>query len=188
MLKQRVDCVETIGLLAKIIDSFHKSPGKGLPLGNVTSQIFANVYLNLFDWYVKKELGLKYYIRYCDDFVILSPNKFTLLHNIRYIECYLDEKLKLSLHPNKMLIRKLHQGIDFLGAVLLPHRIVVRTKTKKRIIKKSSKLLRELQVGKITKSKLNQSVSSYLGHLGHTKSRETKYLLNSIMVKMRNLP
>jgi len=187
LLKQRIVCPETLNLLDKIIDSFHKTPGKGLPLGNVTSQIFANIYMNSFDWYVKKDLGMKYYIRYCDDLIILSPDKDMLLDNIRYIVCYLGEKLKLSLHPNKILIRKFHQGIDFLGAVLLPHRVVIRTNTKKRIIKKSTKLLKELQTGKLTKSRFNQSISSYLGHLSHTKSRKVRHFLYSIKARVQNL-
>src|SRR3989344_5315223 len=187
LLGQKINCSETMELVAKIIDSFHKSPGKGLPLGNVTSQIFANIYMNSFDWYVKKDLGMKYYIRYCDDLIILSPDKDMLLDNIRYIVCYLGEKLKLSLHPNKILIRKFHQGIDFLGAVLLPHRVVIRTNTKKRIIKKSTKLLKELQTGKLTKSRFNQSISSYLGHLSHTKSRKVRHFLYSIKARVQNL-
>ena len=187
LIKERIVCKETLNLLDKIIDSFHKTPGKGLPLGNVTSQIFANIYMNSFDWYVKKDLGMKYYIRYCDDLIILSPDKDMLLDNIRYIVCYLGEKLKLSLHPNKILIRKFHQGIDFLGAVLLPHRVVIRTNTKKRIIKKSTKLLKELQTGKLTKSRFNQSISSYLGHLSHTKSRKVRHFLYSIKARVQNL-
>ena len=188
LLGQKINCSETMELVAKIIDSFHKSPGKGLPLGNVTSQIFANIYMNSFDWYVKKELGSKYYVRYCDDFIILSPDKVTLFDNIRYIVCYLDNNLKLSLHSNKVFIRKFHQGIDFLGAVLLPHHIVPRTKTKKRIIKKLAELLQGLQAGELTKDRLNRSISSYLGHLSHTKSRETTNFLHSLRAKTQGLP
>lgn len=188
LIRQRLDCLKTMKLLEKIINSFHKTPGKGLPLGNVTSQIFANVYLNSFDWYIKKDLGIRYYIRYCDDFVILFLDKATIISNIRYIVCYLNSKLKLSLHPDKILIRKFHQGIDFLGVVLLPHYIVVRTRTKGRIFKRLIKLLKELQNGYLVKEKLNQSLASYLGHLSHTKSKETRQALYSIRAKIENLP
>lgn len=188
LLKEEIDCTGTITLLDKIIDSFHKTPNKGLPLGNVTSQIFANVYMNSFDWHIKKDLGIKYYARYNDDFVILSTDKNILPEFIRYIVYFLHNELKLELHPNKIVIRKLHQGIDFLGAVLLPHYMVPRTKTKNRIIKKSKKLLEDLQNEQITKEQLDQSLASYLGHLSHTKSRETQQLLHSIKIKIQNLP
>ena len=188
LIQEKVSCPETMQLLEKVIDSFHKILGKGLPLGNVTSQIFANVYMNRFDWYVKKELKIKYYVRYCDDFVILSSDIGNLTKLILLLQKFLDKNLKLELHPDKILIRKFHQGIDFLGAVLLPHRIVVRTKTKRRMIKKSTKLLEEFQIGRLTKARLNQSISSYLGHLNHVKSRETNHSLHSIRAKMRRLP
>jgi len=188
LIKQKIDCPETMELLEKIIDSFHKTLGKGLPLGNVTSQIFANIYMNLFDWYVKRELGVKYYVRYCDDFVILSLSQESLIELLPLTQKFLTTHLELELHPNKIDIRKLHQGIDFLGDVLLPHRIVPRTKTKNRIIKKSLKLLEQLKSDKITKERLNQSITSYLGHLSHMDSRETQYRLHSIRAKIKNLP
>ena len=188
LLKQKISCLNTLNLIEKILDSFHKTPGKGLPLGNVTSQIFANVYLNSFDWHIKKNLKIKYYIRYNDDFIILSRDKKELTEYIRYIVCFLKTELKLELHPNKILIRAPHQGIDFLGAVILPHRIVPRTKTTKRIIKKSLKLFEDLEERNISKERFNQSMESYFGHLNHTKSRKTKHLLHTIRAKIQNLP
>ncbi|MBI2086810.1 MAG: hypothetical protein HYT69_01410 [Candidatus Zambryskibacteria bacterium] len=188
LIKNKVECLKTLALIEKIINSFHKTSGKGLPLGNVTSQVFANIYMNGFDWYVKNELGIKHYIRYNDDFIILSSNKNELIKLIRYIVYFLLNNLKLELHPDKIIIRKLHQGVDFLGAVLLPHRMAPRTKTKRRIIKKSLKMLKELEAGKITKEKFGQSTVSYLGHLSHTKSRVVQHLLHSIRAKMWNLP
>ena len=188
LLRGKVRGKKTLELLGKIIDSFHKTPGKGLPLGNVTSQIFANVYLNSFDWYMKKNLRIRYYIRYNDDFVILSCDKNELHELVRYIVCFLNKELKLELHPDKILIRNLHQGIDFLGAVLLPHRIVPRTRTKNRITKKSANLLEPLKKGQISKEKFNQSIASYLGHLSHTKSRESQHFLHSMRTKTKNLP
>jgi hypothetical protein len=168
-------------LLGKIINSFHKIPGKGLPLGNVTSQIFANIYMNLFDWYVKRELMVKYYIRYCDDFVILSLSQQDLVELLPLLQEFLLIDLKLELHPDKVFIRKFHQGIDFLGAVFLPHHTILRTKTKQRIIKKSYELLKQVQTSKLSKERVSQSLVSYLGHLSHTKSRA----LTNTIVKIR---
>ena len=119
-------------LLSKIITSFDK----GLPLGNLTSQLLVNIYMNEFDQFVKHELRVKYYIRYADDFVLLSSGKTTLcksdLHRIRN---FLENKLKLSLHPDKVFIKTLSSGVDFLGWVHFPTHRVLRTVTKRRMIK-----------------------------------------------------
>jgi RNA-directed DNA polymerase len=176
LLKKKIDCPDTLKLLEKIIDSFHKTPGKGLPLGNVTSQLFANVYMNGFDWFAKIDLGAKYYIRYCDDFVILDSSKEALAEIIPLLQKFLGEKLKLEMHPNKISIRSLRQGIDFLGAVVLPYHTVPRTKTKQRIIRKSKKLLTKAEKGLISHEKLKQSQASYLGHLSHTQSRKIRIM------------
>lgn len=187
LVGKKINCKKTLILIEKIVASFHKTPGQGLPLGNVTSQIFANIYLSRLDWYVKNTLGIKYYLRYNDDFIILSLDKNYLTKILGYIKVFLNNELKLKLHPNKILIRKFHQGIDFLGAVILPHRIIPRTKTRKRIIKKSLKLFQKLQSDHLDKKSLTQSLASYLGHLNHTKSRETKNLLHSIRAKLYDL-
>lgn len=173
LIRQKINCPETLELLERVIDSFHKARGKGLPLGNVTSQIFANIYMNQFDQYVKKELRLAYYIRYCDDFVILSSKQEELLELVSSLQNFLKTHLELELHPNKILIRQPHQGIDFLGGVILPHRIVIRTKTKRRIIKKLQKILKQAQKGRVSKEEAYQMLSSYSGHLSHTKSHDT---------------
>ncbi|HBR80124.1 TPA: hypothetical protein DEA21_00510 [Candidatus Uhrbacteria bacterium] len=93
-------------LLSNIIDSYETEPSMavGLPLGNLTSQLFANVYLNRFDQFVKHRLKAKYYIRYADDFVILSENKKDLQELIKPLSDFLSSELKLILHPNKIFI------------------------------------------------------------------------------------
>jgi retron-type reverse transcriptase len=184
LISQKIDCPDTIKLLEKVIDSFHKTPGKGLPLGNVTSQIFANIYLNQFDWHVKKELGFKYYIRYCDDFVILSQNKNSFTHLSDSVNVYLRENLKLELHPNKIQIRKLHQGIDFLGVVILPHRSILRTKTKNRILKNVNQTIKQVENRKLSKEKACQKLASYLGHLSHIRSRKISQLVVQAQIKV----
>ena len=150
-----IDDPDTNWLLNQIISSFHTSPGKGLPLGNLTSQLLVNVYMNEFDQYVKHKLKVKYYIRYADDFVLLSPSKFHLLDNIRYIECYLNQELKLSLHPDKVFIKTLSSGVDFLGWVHFPDHRVLRTVTKRRMVKN------------LAKNPSRETVASYLGLLKH---------------------
>lgn len=103
-------------LLEKVISSFHSTEsGVGLPLGNLTSQLFCNIYMNEFDQFVKHKLKAKYYIRYADDFVLLSQDRNWLEEQILPIRNFLDKKLCLTLHPDKLFIKTLGSGIDFLG-------------------------------------------------------------------------
>ena len=166
LIKKQIQDENTIWLLQGIIKSFNK----GIPLGNVTSQIFANIYLNELDHFAKRHLKIKYYIRYCDDFVILSGNKLYLENLIIKIDNFLENNLKLSLHPNKIIIKKYHQGIDFLGYVSFPYHRILRIKTKHRIIKKINIKIKNLRENKVSKKSFNQTMQSYLGVLKHCNS------------------
>ena len=86
-----------------------------MPLGNLTSQFFANIYLNELDLFVKHKLKAKYYIRYVDDFVILNSSKEQLINWKKQIKDFLKERLKLELHPDKSKIISLSKGVDFVG-------------------------------------------------------------------------
>lgn len=136
ILMSEIRCGKTNSLLTNIIGSFENSPRKGIPLGNLTSQLFANVYMNYFDQFVKRRLRLKYYVRYMDDFVILSENKESLEAVMIIIRRWFKEHLALELHENKVSFKKWHNGIDFLGYVSFPFHRVLRTRTKKRIFHK----------------------------------------------------
>jgi len=146
----------------------------GIPIGNVTSQIFANIYLNELDQFIKHQLKIKYYFRYADDFVILHPNQQYLENLVTVVSNFLEVDLNLRLHPNKIIIRKFRQGIDFLGYVVLPYYIVLRTKTKRRMFKKIKRNLKELQTGLIPEESFNQSLQSYLGILKHCHGHRIK--------------
>ena len=175
IIQRKIQDAGAMWLIEKIIRSFPA----GLPLGNVTSQIFANIYLNELDQFVKHTLKEKYYLRYCDDFIILGENKNHLENLIPQISQFLENKLQLALHPNKINIRKFRQGIDFLGYVVLPHYRVLRTKTKKRILKKIQKKRESLESKIISEESFNQGVQSYLGVLKHCKGWKIKQNLNS---------
>lgn len=138
-----------------------------MPIGNLTSQLFANIYLNALDQFVKHRLKVKYYVRYTDDFVIVSESRPYLESLISPIQDFLRDPLHLSLHPKKVNIRKFRHGIDFLGYVLLPHHRVVRTKTKRRMIRKLHQRMAEYHQGLIDQNAIEQSVQSYLGVLSH---------------------
>lgn len=118
-------------LLGQIIESFHP----GLPLGNLTSQLLVNVYMNEFDQFLKRTLKVRYCVRYADDFVIFNENRIWLEDLIPKIGEFLEQKLKLKLHPNKVFIKTLASGIDFLGWVHFSTHRVLRTSTKRRILR-----------------------------------------------------
>lgn len=120
-------------LLAEVIDSFHTNGenGVGLPLGNLTSQLFVNIYLNEFDQFIKHTLKGKCYIRYADDFVLLSNDKTELEQAIPQIRTFLYENLCLQAH--KVSIQTYASGVDYLGWVHFPTHRVLRTKTKKKM-------------------------------------------------------
>ena len=162
-------------LIDEVIDSFHSEAGgdKGIPLGNLTSQIFANIYLNELDQFIKHNLRIKYYLRYADDFSILDTDIEKLNSYLALVRNFLQDKLKLELHPNKISFRKLKWGIDFCGYTVLPHYILPRTKTKKRIINK---------IGSEEVS--NQALQSYFGYFSHANGHEIQeYLKNLYWLK-----
>lgn len=118
IIKKSIKDEKVIWLIKQILNNYNLGGGarkKGMPLGNLTSQFFANVYLNELDYFVKHKLRIKYYIRYVDDFVILHENKAILEQYKKEISKFLINNLRLNLHPEKSKIKQLNQGIDFLG-------------------------------------------------------------------------
>lgn len=153
---------------------------KGLPIGNLTSQIFANIFLDKFDWFIKKQLRIRYYFRYADDFIIVHSDAAYLEKITILIEEFLKTKLNLELHPRKIQIRKLKQGVDFLGYVILPHYTALRTKTKKRMFKKIKLNKEKLKQGIISEESFSQSMQSYYGMLKHCNGYKLKAKLANL--------
>lgn len=119
ILTKKIVDKDFLSLLSNIIKSFNSGiVNKGMPIGNLTSQLFANIYLNELDQYIKHKLKIHYYIRYMDDFVILSSNKYYLEKLIPTVKFFLENNLDLELHPKKVKIFNLKNGIDFLGYIL----------------------------------------------------------------------
>jgi len=164
-------------LLEDVIKSFETKPGVGLSLGNLTSQLFVNIYLNEFDQFVKHKLKAKYYLRYCDDFVIFSEDKAWLEKQTSLIAELLKESLGLGLHPNKVSIETLASGVDFLGMNNFSHHKILRTKTKNRMFTKLNEKHTQLQNRTISKEKFDQSLQSYLGILRHCKGHKIEKIL-----------
>ena len=144
------------------------APNTGIPIGNLTSQLFANVYLNELDQYVKRRLRIKNYIRYMDDFILITEN-FEDAKALRMkIEVFLSEKLKLKLSPQKVLIGKCEFGISFLGFVITPRRISLRGKVFRKMKRKLEVAICRDLAGLTTRhvpSPYLAAANSYLGHI-----------------------
>lgn len=130
--------------------------------------------MNELDRFIKHELKVKYYLRYTDDFVIVHHDANYLERLIPKIDYFLQDKLKLYLHPNKVILRKLSWGADFLGYIILPHHRLLRTKTKRRIFKKVDNKIRNLRQDIINRKSFEQTMQSYFGLLRHCHSKKTK--------------
>lgn len=157
ILAQTIKDKDTLWLLEQIIDSFQP----GLPLGNLTSQLLVNVYMNEFDNFLKRILKIKYCVRYADDFLILNKNREYLENILPQISEFLETQLNLSLHPDKVFIKTFASGVDFLGWVHFPNHRVLRTSTKKRMVNK-------------IKLQKKGTKESYLGLLSHGNAHKLK--------------
>lgn len=159
-------------LLADIIKSFKGAQRKGMPLGNLTSQLFSNIYLNRLDQYIKRENGIKHYIRYADDFVVMHHNRKFLENLKSKINDFLRNNLQLEIHPQKTAIFKWHKGVDFLGYISFPNYIILRPKTKKRMLKKIAEKYKKMIKEELSGVSFHQSLASYNGVLKHCYSHK----------------
>ena len=158
ILKKYIKDENIFLLLEQVVDSFSARKVLaeiGLPLGNLTSQLLVNIYMNEFDQFMKRELKVKYYIRYADDFVILLDDKEYLENVLEKATEFLEINLKLQMHPDKVYIKTLASGVDFLGWVHFPCHRVLRMSTKKRMLKN------------LEKNSKKEVIVSYLGMLSH---------------------
>jgi len=155
ILNQQIPDKNILKLLEKVITSFETKLGKGLPLGNLTSQLLVNIYMNEFDQFIKHKLKAKYYIKYADDFVLMSENREWLENLISVIGDFLNDKLRLTLHPDKVFIKTIASGVDFLGWVHFSDHRVLRTATKRRMMRR------------IKTNPNQETLASYFGMLSH---------------------
>ncbi|MFQ5621142.1 MAG: reverse transcriptase domain-containing protein [Candidatus Nanoarchaeia archaeon] len=167
IISRQVKDANVIWLVRVILDN-HKSdvPGMGMPLGNWTSQFFANVYLNELDQFVKHELRAKYYIRYVDDFVILHRSKKVLREYEKEIKDFLP-KLKIELHPNKCKILPISQGISFLGFRVFPHHRIPRKRNIRKAQNRLKVLMNVYQLGHIDAWAILESWQGWSGYAMH---------------------
>ena len=156
LISEKIVCNKTFQIIKDIVFSFDSvyGTGKSIPLGNITSQIFANIYLNVLDKYVKKELKCRFYVRYNDDFVVVLDDDKKLGQIRDKIMNFIKNRLLLDVPIEKTSIRKVDWGIDFLGFIVLPNAILLRNKTKNKIYSKIC----------------DKNIHSYFGILKHCNS------------------
>jgi len=161
---------------------FYSNEGCGLPIGNLTSQVFANFYMDTFDHFVKHELKIKHYGRYVDDFVIVHEDKAYLKSLIPILSTFLLSTLQLTLHPQKIYLQHYSKGVKYLGAVIKPHRIYIANRTKGNFyasISKHNEIVRAHKPTKQEKDAFMSSMNSYLGIMKHYKT----YKIRKTMLK-----
>lgn len=174
LIKRKIKDEKVTNLIHKILLNGQTKEGRGMPLGNLTSQFFANIYLNELDYFVKHKLKAKYYIRYVDDFVLLHKSKQQLKKWKTEIESFLNKCLKLELHKQKSRIINLSTGIDFVGfRNFYCYRLL-----RKRNIKNIQTKVRKYKQSKIIKTKL---LESFQGWNAYAKWANTYKLRRNIV-------
>jgi hypothetical protein len=172
--------------LPKSKSLFYTPKNCGLPIGNLTSQLFSNVYMHDFDCFIKNVMEMKYYGRYVDDFVLISEDKDLLKRMIPRINSFLRQNLELTLHPNKIYLQKYNNGVMFLGAMIKPKRTYVANRVKKSFFLEIKKMRKYNFFKKITIfdskknkyiklkiiddrkiDKMRANINSYLGIMSH---------------------
>lgn len=144
---------------------------KGLPVGNLTSQFFANIYLNHLDHFVKQELGYGAYLRYMDDFVLWSEDQNALKRDLKHIELFLESELFLKIKTKSIQINRVTQGLPFLGYRVFPRLLRIRNENLKRCLKGIIKTEKDYIKGKLSAEKMYQSTRSRMGFIGYADSK-----------------
>jgi len=156
---------------------FYSEKDKGLPIGNLTSQLFANIYLDEFDHFMKGVLKLKYYGRYVDDIVMVHHDRDYLKTMIPIAREYLKLHLMLQLHPRKIYLQHYTKGVVFLGAIIKPHRIYITNRTKGNFytaIKRQNEIVKYHEPTKEERENFLSSLNSYLGIMKHYSTYELR--------------
>jgi len=176
IITSRIKDNKILGLINKIID--HKNPGqpkgKGIPIGNLTSQYFANLYLGNLDHYIKEKLKIKGYIRYMDDMIIFENTKKYISEIKVKVGHFIGDKLKLELKENVTILAPIMNGIPFLGFRVYPKMIRIKREGWQRFKNKVGSRERDFKDGKIDQELLCRSVSSLLGHVIHADTLQAR--------------
>jgi len=165
MIGRKIRDRKTIWLTDTIIKNYKTQfSGKGMPLGNLTSQFFANVYLNELDYFAKQKLNARYYLRYVDDFVILHRDKRTLEDWKNQINSFLRERLAIELHPDKSRVILLKRGTTLLGFRIFYHHRLLKESNAKRIWKRLDRFKQRFDSGEMSKEDAERSLAGWLAY------------------------
>ena len=177
IIQKKVQEERASSLIRNVIDSYDP----GMPLGNLTSQLFANIYMNAFDHYVQEQFSVFRYMRYSDDFLLVHDDHAYLHACISRIADYLASERHLVLHPHKIVLKRFDQGIDWLGYVLYPGYRLIRSSTKKRMWRHIDKTVSEYVDGTVSLETLKSMLSSYLGLVYVSNENNEKKLLYTLL-------
>lgn len=193
LVEQKISCPKTLALIEKIVTMHKMKQGrgehmaadeivkvadrKGLPIGNLTSQLLANLCLNPLDHYIKEDLKHRWYGRYMDDFVIIHPDLEWLKKSKEKISEFLQERLQLQLHPGKSLVKNCCNGIPFVGYRIFNDHTLIRGNTLRRFQKRYANCRRKVRKGKEDLSKLDDLRQSFEGHLRYANSWNLKRVM-----------
>ena len=174
ILERKIKDPKLLDLINKIVYSDNEE--KGLPIGNYTSQTFANIYLNEIDKYIKYELRCKYYFRYMDDSLIIVKTKKEAAETLEKIKKFLDEKLKLSLNSKKQIIKS-KQGVNFCGYKINENRLKIRDRGKRNLKDKIKTLEKRIKDGEMSSTEAYKHIT---GHVGYIQIANVKNLTNKL--------
>jgi len=183
IIQRKIKDEKVIFLIKNILNNFDtKTKGKGMPLGNLTSQFFANVYLNELDYFIKHKLRAKFYIRYVDDFVILRCSRKVLEIHKEKIGNFLKDKLDLGLHPDKSKIIPLRNGITFLGYKIFYHYKLLRKSNLRKFERNLKEKLESYKNKLLTYDELINSLQGWFGYaIWANTHKMRKQILNIIL-------
>jgi retron-type reverse transcriptase len=181
LIRRKIIDEKVVWLIKKVLYNHH---GKGMPIGNLTSQFFANLYLNDLDYFVKHKLKAKYYLRYVDDFVILHKIKEALEEYKKQINEFL-KSIKLELHSEKSRVMPLHKGVSLLGFRIFYHYRLPRKSNIRKFESKLTGLIEKYKRNEITKEKLMESVEGWFAYAMHGN---TYKLRNKLLNKLEERP
>ena len=174
IIQRKIKDFKVIWLIKEILYSQKRE--KGLEIGNYTSQMFANIYLNEVDQFIKHKLHIKYYCRYLDDSIVIVKTKKEAKKALKEIQKFLSKNLQLELNK-KTQIFKNKQGVNFCGYKINEYRLKIRDKGKRKLKKKVKKLKEQIKLGKITSKEAHKYLA---GHMGYIKIANVKTLTNKI--------
>ncbi len=187
LLADKIDDLKLLALMSVIIDSansgtehdylfatdsyFHTKGARGIPIGNLTSQLFANIYLHHADMYAKQQLKIRHYVRYMDDILIFHESKAQLQIWQQAMIRFFYEELFLTVNPHKIRIYPARIGVDFVGYVIYPRSMRLRGSSVRRFKKHYRQQLKGLLTDKVSKNTIQTSFDAWAAHAGHANTK-----------------